>query len=150
MLPMPGNVCSRTLRRYGSNHLSVCGSGSQLKTHPAIAGICERLLAWHSGIPSQAQPEGFPFLRSAVNAQDALGWQTFLEGGLSFDWQFAQQHYFKSLRSMKSGRWWVYALIRKLWTVAWDQWQHRYSTLHERDSTKPHPLIKQDTDRLIS
>jgi hypothetical protein len=49
----------------------------------------------------------------------------FLEGGLAVDWQFAQQRYFKPLRSMKSGRRWVSALIRKLWTVAWDQWEHR-------------------------
>jgi hypothetical protein len=121
------------------------------KTHPAIKRIiCERLLAWHSGIPSQAQPDGIPFLRSAVNAQDALGWQSFLEGGLAFDWQFAQQHYFKSLKSMKSGRRWVSALIRKLWTVAWDQWQHRNGILHDRDSTQQHKLLSHDTDRLIS
>jgi hypothetical protein len=123
------------------------------KTHPAIKSIiCKRLLAWHSGISRQAQPERIPFLGSAVNAQDALGWQTFLEGGLAFDWQFAQQRYFKSLRSMKSGRRWVSASIRKSWTVAWDQWEHRNSIVHERDSTKQHKLITQDTDtdRLIS
>jgi hypothetical protein len=73
-----------------------------------------------------------------------------LEGGLAFDWQFAQQRYFKSLRSKKSKRRWVLALIRKLWTVAWDQWEHRNSFLHERNSTKQHTLLTQDTDRLIS
>jgi hypothetical protein len=45
---------------------------------------------------------------------------------------------------------WVSALIRKLWTVAWDQWEHRNSILHERDSTKQHTLITQDTDRCNS
>jgi hypothetical protein len=91
------------------------------KTHPAIRRIiCERLLAWHSGKPSQTQPEAIPFLRSAVQMQDALGWQPFLEGNLANDWQFAQQTYFKSLLSKKSRRRWVSALIRKLWTVAWD------------------------------
>jgi hypothetical protein len=82
---------------------------------------------------------------------DSALWNpTFLEGGLAFDWQFAQQRYFKSLRSMQSGRRWVSALIHKLWTVDWDQWEHRNSVLHERDSTKQHTLITQDTDRLIS
>jgi hypothetical protein len=51
---------------------------------------------------------------------------------------------------MKSGRRWVSALSRKLWTVAWDQWEHRNSILHERDSTKQHKPITQDTHRLIS
>jgi hypothetical protein len=64
-----------------------------------------------------------------------------LEGGLAFDWQFAQQIYFKSLRSKKSGLRWVSALIRKLWTVVCDQWEHRNSILHERDPTKQHVLI---------
>jgi hypothetical protein len=43
-------------------------------------------------------------------------------------------------------------LIRKLWTVAWDQWEHRnsISILHDHDSTKLHKIITQDTDRLIS
>jgi hypothetical protein len=121
------------------------------KMHPAIRRIiCERLLPWHSGNPSQAQPEAIPFLRSVVSTQDALGWQPLLQGGLAFEWQFAQQSYFKSLRSKKSGRRWVSALVRKLWTVAWDQWEHRNSILHERDSTKHHTLITQDTDRIIS
>jgi hypothetical protein len=82
--------------------------------------------------------------------QDALGWQPFLEGGIANDWQFAQQTYFKSLRSKKSGRRWVSALIRKLRTVAWDQWEHRNSILHDHDSTKHRKIITQDTDRLIS
>jgi hypothetical protein len=62
--------------------------------------------------------------------QDALGWQLFLEGGLANDWQFAQQTYFKSLRSKtKSGRRWVSTLISKLWTVvAWDQWEQKQIT----------------------
>jgi hypothetical protein len=53
---------------------------------------------------------------------------------------------------MKSGRRWVFALIRKLWTVAWDQWQHRNSILHERDSTQQYKLLTltHDTDQLIS
>jgi hypothetical protein len=56
------------------------------KTHPAIRRIiCERLLAWHSGNPSQPQPEAIQFLRSAIQMQDALGWQPFLEGGLAND-----------------------------------------------------------------
>jgi hypothetical protein len=104
------------------------------KTHPVIRRIiCERLFAWHSGNSSQTQPEPIPFLRSAVHMQDALGWQTFLEGGLALYWQFAQQTYFKSIGSKKPGRW-VSALLRKLWTVAWDQWEHRNSILHEQDS----------------
>jgi hypothetical protein len=66
-----------------------------------------------------------------------------LGGGLAFDWQFAQQSYFKSLHCKKAERRWVSALIRK-------PWGHRNGVLHERDSTKQHILITYDTDRRIS
>jgi hypothetical protein len=39
--------------------------------------------------------------------------------------------------------------IRKK-AVAWDQWEHRNSVLHDHDSTKQHTILTQDTDRLIS
>jgi hypothetical protein len=44
------------------------------KTAEAIRRvICKRLLAWHSGSPSQTQPEAIPLLRSVVDTQDAPG-----------------------------------------------------------------------------
>jgi hypothetical protein len=121
------------------------------QTHPAIRPlICERLLAWHSGDPSQAQTEAMPFLRSAVNTQDALGRQTLLEGSLAFDWQFAQQSYFHSLHSKKSGRRWVEPLIRKPWTVAWNSGS--IATVSCTNRTPPnsiHLSLKTPTDLLV-
>jgi hypothetical protein len=69
----------------------------------------------------------------------------------SFRLAFAQESYFKSVAPLyEIGKTLGLGLIRKLWTVAWDQWEHRNSILHERDSTKQHTLITQETDRLIT
>jgi hypothetical protein len=55
------------------------------------------------------------------------------------------QHYTR-IRSRKNGKRWTTMLIKKLWNVAWDQWEHRNGILHDTD----HHLLSQKTDRLIA
>jgi hypothetical protein len=64
-------------------------------------------------------------LRSAVLHQDELGWYNFLMGRISLQWQEVQQHYYEWLGRRNTGRKWTTALIKKVWEVSWDMWDHR-------------------------
>jgi hypothetical protein len=59
-----------------------------------------------------------------------------LEGWASFEWSIAQQEYYKLIGSLKSGKRWMIALIKKLWLIAWDMWEHRNGILHEKENTQ--------------
>ena len=74
-------------------------------------------------------------LEDAVKLQDLVGWQALLEGCLVPEWTCVQQSYYVWKASIKTGRWWITSLITKLWDVAWDQWDHRNSVLHDSETT---------------
>ena len=46
-----------------------------------------------------------------------------------------QRHY-DYIKSTKSSRRWASALIRKLWEVSWDQWDHRNEILKNSDDAE--------------
>jgi len=73
--------------------------------------------------PDSAMPEVF-------QNQTQIGWQALLEGCPALGWAEAQQRYLELVRSGKTGKRWLVALIQKLWYVAWDQWEHRNGILH--------------------
>lgn len=64
-------------------------------------------------------------LRSAVLHQDELGWYNFLMGRISLQWREVQQRYYEWLGHRNTGRKWATALIKKVWEVSWDMWDHR-------------------------
>ena len=66
--------------------------------------------------------------------QEHIGWNKVLEGWLAKDWREIQQRYYQLIRSRKTGKRWVTALIQKLWEIAWDLWEHRNGVLHEREN----------------
>ncbi len=46
-------------------------------------------------------------------------------GKVSVRWQHVQQQYFEWLKRRKTGKAWVTALIKKVWEISWDLWDHR-------------------------
>jgi hypothetical protein len=64
-------------------------------------------------------------LQCALVAQNTIGWYNFLTGKVSIRWQHVQQQYFNWLKRRNTGEAWVTALIKKLWEVSWDLWDHR-------------------------
>ncbi len=52
------------------------------------------------------------------------GWQSLLEGFLHKNWSNVQQAYYSNIQSPRTGKRWTIELIKKLWLVAWDQWEH--------------------------
>jgi hypothetical protein len=92
-----------------------------------VEAICQRLHAWHNG--QDLIPLNIPI----IEAQDKIGWRSFLEGRVSLSWRLHQASFYASTKSRCSPKRWVTSLIIKLWDVAWDLWQFRNRIVHEGD-----------------
>ena len=71
-----------------------------------------------------------------LQEQNELGWFSFLQGRLSLHWRIRQEAYYKTMGFRRTGRRWVEALIRKLWEISWNMWDHRNKVLHDKDRHK--------------
>jgi len=76
----------------------------------------------------------FPGVQAALEDQDFIGWNNFFEGCIASSWTETQQKYYKWLGCRKSGRRWTVALIKKLYEIAWDMWEHRNHILHAKEN----------------
>mgnify|MGYP003460263465 FL=1 len=105
------------------------------KTHPGIrAAVISHLKAWQTSSPGPTtHGQAYYNLSTAIANQNEVGWQAFIEGCPSHGWRESQQQYYEFLRSRKTGLRWLSALIRKLWQVAWDMWEHRNGVLHHKE-----------------
>jgi hypothetical protein len=74
------------------------------------------------------------WINNVIAQQTKLGWRNFFEGMLSSDWQIAQQSYLSHIGSRRSSKRWVTSIIKKLWQIAWDIWEHRNGYLHARNT----------------
>jgi hypothetical protein len=70
-------------------------------------------------------------LTGVLGSQTTIGWRRFFEGWISHEWTKAQQAHYTSIKSLCTGKRWAVALIKKLWDIAWDLWEHRNGILHE-------------------
>jgi len=105
------------------------------KTHPGITlTVVEYLTAWQESreaIPVMAHQ--FFDVHIATQNQNDIGWRAFFEGCPAKGWEEAQQEYYLWIQSKRTGLRWLSALIRKLWDLAWDMWDHRNQILHDRE-----------------
>jgi hypothetical protein len=70
-------------------------------------------------------------IRMGIQKQENIGWVNFFEGFIIQDWQDLQQHYYSSIRSLRTGRRWHQAVLKRLWDIAWKLWEQRNSAMHE-------------------
>ena len=92
--------------------------------------LIQQLRRWHSGETLVGIP---PILEQAFLEQEQIGWYNFLFGYVSTEWQRLQQEHYLYLGLRNTGKRWVTSLIEKLWQVAWDQWDDRNKTLHQKN-----------------
>ncbi len=104
-----------------------------VQTDPDVQeAIIAQLNNWRLGIDNTYT---VPFqLQPAVDQQTDIGWNNFLEGWVSFEWELVQQAYYDLIQSRRTGLRWLSSLIKKLWQVAWDMWEHRNGILHAQDN----------------
>ena len=73
-----------------------------------------RLSAWHSGIPDHYSSTQYSTLvRQALEAQDAMGWNLFIDGFISTSWCLAHQGYLSSISSPASLSRWGSSLLQQ-------------------------------------
>lgn len=98
------------------------------KTEDALReAILDMLKGW------QSNPHRYLYSLEFDNIfakQNQIGWKNFMFGFMAKEWSQAQQSYYESIASRRTGKRWVSALIRKLWDIAWDLWDHRNTQIH--------------------
>jgi hypothetical protein len=105
----------------------------QLDTDPTLAHIIlVYLRGWWSGENVTYNPPWDS--QELLQRQQMVGWRRFFEGWLVRSWAEKQQRYYNLLRSGRTGRRWVCAIVLKLWNIAWDMWEHRNGILHEKEN----------------
>jgi hypothetical protein len=67
-------------------------------------------------------------------SQQECKWQSMIEGWARRSWVEGQHNYCSTIGSLRTGCRWLIEIIKKLWKVAWDQWEHRNVILHEQDN----------------
>ena len=72
-----------------------------------------------------------PQISLLVDKQDGIGWDAAFTGCWSTGWAQAQAQHYRTIGSKQSGKRWLAALIKKLWQVAWDLWEHRNGILQQ-------------------
>jgi hypothetical protein len=107
---------------------------NQVDTDPDIIHYLMLYLnSWRSSTPFiyTSAPR---YMHECLAAQEALGGHRLLMGWILRDWSIWQQSYYDRCRSKRSGQRWVTLLIKKLWEVAWDLWEHRNDILHHQEN----------------
>jgi len=103
-----------------------------VRTDPdLVETILLNLCLWREG-HSSCPPSNNTLL--AFNQQSDIGWQLFLEGCLSFEWAALQEEYYKFISSRRTGKCWAISLLKKLWQIAWELWDHRNEVLHHQEN----------------
>jgi hypothetical protein len=119
-------------------------------TVPAVREvIVASFQAWRSCTPppTTANLE----LQQVLQRQLALGWESAFEGRFALGWTVIQEQHYRATNAkpFHNGLRWLANLIRKLFDVSWDLWQHRNSVLHDKaDGLRIRELRQQVKDEL--
>jgi hypothetical protein len=103
---------------------------SQYAPRVIVNAIIKGLQGWRSGNDVQFN------MRTTAGqlgiAQSEMGWKHGFEGRWHVQWQIAMDKYYKEKGLRRSGKRWLNAIIKKLWAIAWDLWEHRNGIMHNR------------------
>jgi len=90
----------------------------QQQTDPTLtSSLIAGLQAWREGTTTENDAP-------APTQQSQIGWGAVLEGWLGMEWCAQQEAYWTQWKRKKSSCCWTVELIKKLWDVAWDMWDH--------------------------
>ena len=76
-------------------------------------------------VGEENHPEDQCMVKEASHHQHMIGWGAAALGFLSNKWQLVQQQHFHKTGSNQSSKQVIAVLIRKLWDISWDLWNHR-------------------------
>ena len=134
--PEAPNIWARSVRRL---YLWLL----QQRTDPALADVLRKeLLCWHSyKEPTHRIPLR---LKEAINQQRLIGWDETIYGCFSKLWAPIQDKYYRSINDDRSGSRWLTQLVKKIWMIAWDQWEHRNGVLHDDKAIRTRAKLYSD------
>jgi hypothetical protein len=119
------------LKKWNSSLAKLDEWLSKSSTMPALrSAIINRLKAWHQSSATAAPSYSWPGVNDLIYTQTLVGWQAFLEGGVLKEWAAKQQEYYDWLARKNTGKRWTTTLIKKLWEISWNMWEHRNGELH--------------------
>jgi hypothetical protein len=96
------------------------------RTHNDIADIiCSSLSAWRTNSTPPRYSGNLLGLTTALSEQQRIGWDAALEGRWAESWIAVQERHFRFLRLRRSGKRWLTAIIKQMWQVSWNLWDHR-------------------------
>lgn len=108
-------------------------------TDPDVSLLLIQLLqAWRDDTAPPEPPYGLSHL---VERQMGIGCEYLLYGWFSWEWEAMQQAYYTFSNSRRTGKRWLIQLIKKLWNVSWDLWNHRNGILHKQSN-----LVSEDVE----
>jgi len=103
--------------------------------------ITTSLLAWqHGDQPQDSSPPS--------RQQQALGWGAVLDCWIGLEWRAQQEAYWLQWRRRKSSKCWAMELIKKLWNISWDMWDHHNGILHNASQSREDILDSAINDQL--
>ena len=106
---------------------------TSVHTDPDIRqAILARLQRWRNGTDNDIPMEGS--MQYALAQQADIGWGNLLEGWISSKWALEQQTSYDSIHSRRSGTRWASSLLRRIWMISWEMWDHRNSILHQQEN----------------
>ena len=116
---------------------------SKQRTDPALqAAILAKIQAWQRNFPSYHY-RGPRELEEAIKEQDKIGWWNFMLGRVSKKITEVQNRYYQRINSKHTGDIWTRRLIREVWTMSWNMWEHRNRRLHGGDTAENNRTILQ-------
>ena len=106
---------------------------NSVETHPDITHCIVSTLR-ERDLSSSFARNSSTDTREAALAQDAIGWQNFVEGKISTIWKSIQQTFYSEISSRRTARRWCRGLVSHLLELTHDQWATRNGVVHERDA----------------
>jgi hypothetical protein len=79
-----------------------------------------------------------------IDQQNAIGWDHFLCGKLSKEWDILQYHYARRYSLVKLSEGWVLKLIRLMVTLCYTPWDKRNTCSHGHDSSSSRMQLQHD------
>ena len=91
------------------------------------------LQSWQSSAPLTNDPSWPPTLFSVITNQDNIGWKALLEGLPSKYWKSHIVADIFEQKINKSPQAWISEFLHAILTLAWTQWEHWNTILHQID-----------------
>ena len=118
-------------------------------TSPEMRGaIWDHIRAYREKTQVEEDETWSDELMATSRVQEAIGKNAFGEGFISTMWEPLQERHINATGSkIHAGRW-TKELIKKIWMVSWDMWEHRNGWIHNEAAVRKEQIIAHLDDEI--